>query len=121
MVLFNDVLSFPFVLLNKNWGEGEALLSKNPRACAARAETCACPDLKYGEILQTAVCRGRPRGVAGARASAFAEVLARLFCGVMVVKSCCRVLEGGGGEQGWGHPNSTGGTACPHRACHGGV
>lgn len=30
MVLFNDLLSFPFVLLNKNWGEGEALLSKNP-------------------------------------------------------------------------------------------
>lgn len=28
MVLFNDLLSFPFVLLNKNWGEGEALLSK---------------------------------------------------------------------------------------------
>lgn len=31
MVLFNDLLSFPFILLNKNWGEGEALLSKNPR------------------------------------------------------------------------------------------
>ena len=30
MVLFNDLLSFPFVLLNKNWGEGEAPLSKIP-------------------------------------------------------------------------------------------
>lgn len=38
MVLFNDLLSFPFGLLNKNWGEGEALLSKNPGLVQDRQE-----------------------------------------------------------------------------------
>lgn len=33
MVLFNDLLSFPLVLLNRNWGGGEARLSKNPAQC----------------------------------------------------------------------------------------
>lgn len=33
MVLFNDLLSFPLVLLNRNWGGGEAQLSKNPAQC----------------------------------------------------------------------------------------
>lgn len=40
-VLFRDLLSFPFVALKKNWGEGEARLSKNPKTqCPCRARVC---------------------------------------------------------------------------------
>lgn len=44
-VLFHDLLSFPFLVLKKNWGEGEARLSKNPKTqCPCRARVC--PGLK---------------------------------------------------------------------------
>lgn len=73
MVLFNDLLSFPFVVLNKNWGEGEALLSKNPvpaqslrlswfqslHAAVARwlKGCCSTPDAAGPPDFSLALCR----------------------------------------------------------------
>lgn len=115
MVLFNDLLSFPFVLLNKNWGERETLLSKKPRACAVRAETWVCSDLKYGEILQTVVSSG-PDHVASLEHEGLRSWRCQLGCLVGLGWLNHTVGFGVVGSRAGVTPlaNSTGGTVCPH-------